>query len=475
MKKLSFLICFVFAILLAGCAGSEGQALEAVAATQMPAPAVTSTPAPRSPTPSSTPKPGRVVTSTVSPTLTPFPPEARVTAQCLDIARRVPDDAVSNGIVVLTDWGGFYTEECVDAYSVDMITWKRTQIGVQDAIQAYFYVSPGRDFFAYRYWSLEEFRNGSIHRYLVISDVNGKTLKTIPWGNNWFDLIGWLDDQRLLFMLSRPDLDLSIPRKPFDQLVFNPFSGERWLLRPDLLPEWDGGLAASFESSVGAGWIKWLGAVYDPTLTLVVYPRLIDLETGNYTYGLWNIPEQRLASELESVINGFADTNYYPRPDWYLDGSKFAVVGGVADPNSGDVVGRELFRVTKDGQVGQLTHLGDSAYVWASSHSWSPDGRYIALYLSPVDGSTEKARLAVLDTETLELVDYCVTVHAQDEGFFREQSPAPIWSPDGKQLLVVDQLSIYYRQVIWVDLEHGVAALLADDRGAAGWMLAPEE
>jgi Tol biopolymer transport system component len=96
------------------------------------------------------------------------------------------------------------------------------------------------------------------------------------------------------------------------------------------------------------------------------------------------------------------------------------------------------------------------------------------LFLSPVDGLDHKASLAVLDTETLEITDYCVEVEVSDE-WIEGWPPAPIWSPDGKQILVVDQQELYYSQVIWVDLENGVSARMGKDKGAAGWMLAPGE
>jgi hypothetical protein len=254
----------------------------------------------------------------------------------------------------------FYTEECFDAYSIDMATWKRTQISTPDAIHAHFYVSPGREFYTYRYWSLEDFRNGPIHRYLVISDAKGNALKTIPWGDNWFDLIGWLDDRRLLFRLGPmiEDVDLPLKLKPRRLLVLDPFSGERWLLRPDLLPE---AIDKDFSTFEATSWIDWHGGLYDPTLSRVIYPRIIDEENGLYTYSLFDLSNQQTVSDLEIIINGFAGIDYYPKPDWSPDASQFVVVGGMADKDSGEITDRELYRVTRDGQVEQMTHLSDSA------------------------------------------------------------------------------------------------------------------
>ena len=49
----------------------------------------------------------------------------------------------------------------------------------------------------------------------------------------------------------------------------------------------------------------------------------------------------------------------------------------------------------------------------------------------------------------------------------------PIWSPDGKQLIVVDWYEKDHRKVILVDPDQGFAAQIAADMEPAGWMLAP--
>ncbi len=462
-------MCCVFIILIAGCEIHTTPSSTAISETQVPASSATFTP-----TPNISLNPENFMTPTIASSPTLFSPEAKVVTHCLNIERKMPVDAVSSGMVILTKWGMFYTEDSVEAYSVNMLTGQRSQITVEEEIRANFFVSPGRNFYAYRYWLLEDLETGKINRKLAISDASGKVLRSIPWEKNWFGLIGWLDNQRLLIELTSANEDLMTLIKPSRQLVLDAFSGERRYLGLELLPpEWNGELVFH-DWPVVTGWTDWLGAVYDPSLSMVVYPSIIEENTGRYTYNLWHVTEKRHVGNLEPIISGYAGTNYYPRPDWSPVGSNFAIVGGVVNTDSGDVTGRELFLVSRNGLIEQITHLGDSTYIWASSHSWSPDGRYIALYLIPVDGSNDGARLAVLDTETKILTDFCVVVHAQDDGLDRWPS-APIWSPDGKQLLLVDQYSVYYSQVIWVDIENGIAAQLADDSTAAGWMLLPSE
>jgi hypothetical protein len=93
-------------------------------------------------------------------------------------------------------------------------------------------------------------------------------------------------------------------------------------------------------------------------------------------------------------------------------------------------------------------------------------------YCAPNDGASYDARLAVLDTETMDLMDYCFTVRVK---YSSTKTPAIVWSPDGTQLLLENKYIGDRSQVIWVDLENGVAARLINDEYIAGWMAALEE
>ena len=121
---------------------------------------------------------------------------------------------------------------------------------------------------------------------------------------------------------------------------------------------------------------------------------------------------------------------------------------------------RDLFSITRNGQVEQITNLEGNALVWPSSHNWSPDGLKIALFSSS-PGNYEEARLAVFDTVSVELTEYCVTVASQVYGF--SQPPTPIWSPDGKQILVIDRYDDLRSQVFLIDMERSLIVNITDD------------
>ena len=61
--------------------------------------------------------------------------------------------------------------------------------------------------------------------------------------------------------------------------------------------------------------------------------------------------------------------------------------------------------------------------------TWSPNGRYLALYRSSTDGN--HARTLVLDTTTMEVLDYCITSYSTKD---------VIWSPDSQQFIAWDVL-----------------------------------
>jgi WD40-like Beta Propeller Repeat len=477
MKKIILLICcFVAVVLLSGCAGSEGEAFEVGMATQTPAPAATSTPVPPSPTPRSTSF-WRIVTSTITPTLTPFPSEVQLTFSCLEVERKMPDDANASGVIALEKYDIHYGDH--EIFLLDLSTGEDVLLTLPDEKVGFLDVSPSGKYATYPITFYDE--EGSLsERELIITDAEGQRLKSVPWKDNWTTAIDWYDVSHLLIGLTTSEDEEIVFWKSRSWIIFDPFSGEEWVLEPDTLPGWREWETVAEEFKDLPGWIGWESPVYDPSRTLAMYPRIINEDDKLITYDLWDVSQQQLVTSLESILSVNIAGDHYPRPDWSLDGSQFVIVGGVEDMDTGEITGRELFLVTRDGQVEQLTQLGGYANVWTTSHSWSPDGRYIALYINSVDISDDEAHLAVLDTETLTLTDYCVKVHAYDDPIgdstIRLYSPAPIWSPDGTQILAVDRYLFFWNEVTWVDLEHGIAAgLIEGDRIVEGWMLAPEE
>ena len=68
----------------------------------------------------------------------------------------------------------------------------------------------------------------------------------------------------------------------------------------------------------------------------------------------------------------------------------------------------------------------------------------------------------------MEVTDYCVQVRSKGG-----EPPPPIWSEDGKQFLLESWTWDDRRRVILIDVEKGIAAQIAENMGALGWMVAP--
>jgi Tol biopolymer transport system component len=128
----------------------------------------------------------------------------------------------------------------------------------------------------------------------------------------------------------------------------------------------------------------------------------------------------------------------------------------------------EIFIVENDGQVRQLTHLYDTfgMILTIDSISWSPDGKKIAFWLHDGQGNLT---LMVANSLTGEVKNYCI-LNATVTRFPIDVS-APIWSPDGKYLLVENRYTADKSKLLVVDLLNNIAFPIAEMQNAVGWML----
>jgi len=323
-------------------------------------------------------------------------------------------------------------------------------------------VSPDKTMLAYRKVLLNT-GNKIIQNDLVIANANGQILKTIPVEKKWGGILGWADNQHLFIQSAASNRAEDSGKKPLPMLILNPFNNETTILRPDFpsfldapsitLPYWDG----------------WQGVIYDPALTRAIYPGFFAGDNEMFTYVLWDMSSRKVVTSFENIFTTYILQNQpFPRPIWSPDNSQFVFRGLVPQP---DRVVMELYSVSRDGVIKQLTHLDSTAYIFGSNLSWSPDGRYIVMFLGPAYGADDqKAHVAVLDMQTLDVTDYCFLVG--DGGTkYSEEAPSAIWSPNSEQFLVQDWYEKDHRRVILVDISRNVAAQVAEDMEAVGWML----
>ncbi len=395
---------------------------------------------------------------TLTPSLSPLIlPQGDLAAQCLEFLPELPPEAGIEGVLVLDsrlDLNGRFAR---DTFLLDLATGDSRQIASMPAEnQGSHVVSPDRTLLAY-YRVLVDASDKITGEELVVSDATGQRLESIPWEDGWLGPLGWLDNHRLVISLAGLDPDEGNGQKPSTLLLLDPFTGQRQVLKPDY---------TGIYRIRDAFWDGWGGTLIDPTLTRVIYPYLSD--DGIYTYALWDLQQQKLLATLDAVFAGDGPFGA-PMPVWSPDGSRLAVQGNVEDVNGEPAF--EIFLVTRDGQVEQLTELFKYKKSGLTNFSWSPDGRYLAAWLTTYENwiPSETSDLVVVDTQTRQVIDSCIST----EIHFR-----PIWSPDGKQLVVTertdtaDHSTVRYR-VVLVDLARGFAAQIKEDVEAFGWMQSP--
>lgn len=126
-----------------------------------------------------------------------------------------------------------------------------------------------------------------------------------------------------------------------------------------------------------------------------------------YTFALWDVLAQKSVTNMNNI---FVDAGYSSsiasKPVWSENGSHFAFVGF-------DYLGIEpkfeLYQVSSEGQIEQLTNLTPITHFRDLPFYWSPDGQKIVMLLDihpEIDGES----ILVLDLETKNIVDTCISV-----------------------------------------------------------------
>lgn len=391
------------------------------------------------------------------------PEETGLKTQCLDVATKPVNEVETSGIVILdrVNSGG---HDKGGTLSLDMATGATTQINLEREGQLYHIVSPNKDLLAYKSVMFNA-EGDLIRNELIIADTAGRRLKAISWEKEWLTTVAWLDNERLIINLLLTSEE-SFGKEPLTLIALNPFTDERQILKPDF-PKFLDRYSILFPA-----WQGWYGVVYDPTLNFAVYPYLFGNDNEMYTYALWDLSKQELVTSLEDTFAAFsALSDRYPMPHWSPEGSQFVFEGMLETSNP---MKSELYRVTVDGQVEQITHLAPIANVQDSNFSWSPDGKHIAMFLNTWGTQDEeKARVAVLNMETLDVIDYCISLTYGGEGFGGRDPSSPVWSPDSKQFLVVDWYKRDYQRLILIDIEKNTAVEIPENMEPVGWMVTP--
>jgi WD40 repeat protein len=418
-----------------------------------PSPSVTTAPATLTPAPTvPLAIPAGVSTATA---------QSQVSLQCLEILPARPDDLASHGVLFLDSQRLLPDGSASrDTLILDMATAEERLFTAPNEGLFFFALAPDRRSLAYRQVIYASTGTEVLEANLVISGPDGKARFTIPWGNDWGPATAWLNNEEVLIDLILPE-DRSLAERTSTFTTLNPQTGAQRTLEPDFPNIYDFSDTPSSTKTT-----------YDPALSRVVY--LAQAEDGSDTPTrliLWDLVKSKPLAAFETL------GAHKVRPRWSPDGSQVALALSVKD--YADWPAYEIQLVGSDGTLEKQTRLTDFYdWVYVDDLSWSPDGRYIAFWFSgwesdrPSPIGPDPRYLGIYDTGTGEVKNLCVPGDGS-ASIGGRIVPPPLWSPDGKQLLVQDQYSDDHSRVILVDPAAGIAAQIAQDAEPVGWLVAP--
>jgi dipeptidyl aminopeptidase/acylaminoacyl peptidase len=367
-----------------------------------------------------------VSTSTPLPlTDTPTPislPLRNFTKHCLDVERATTTDFLSEGTIFLRDLDSDEILLLTNKDEEPRLLTENPEVTPDGVSQNWAWMFSGNSVIA----------------------SNGDLVTTTYRNNQWGNLQGWLDSERIVFQ--------GQTRKSNVLYIYNPFTRQEKIFAPNVTDRYQ-----YIDREFSTMWPVVWKFVPDPTLTRMVYVRdqqgrpelvLIDLENGE---AMW---------QLDRFSPG--DRHI---PVWSPDGSLVAVI---SDDYQGEeeTYRWEVYIVNRDGQGVQWLDvsvksggLGNS--VWGDQVAWSPDRRYIAFY---------GENLYILDTASRQAVEYCIPYTARAGDSINYRTPI-IWSPDSRQ--VIFQPGTY--QAVVIDIESNRAVYLGDEVALEplGWIISP--
>ena len=135
--------------------------------------------------------------------------------------------------------------------------------------------------------------------------------------------------------------------------------------------------------------------------------------------------------------------------------------------SSSDTGTDNIFSLSQDSQVRQITHFGklaDNAEMFGLS--LSPDGNKIAFWLSLGPSFPQKEPLAVLDLGKERVINYCITGPFETGGL-----SYPVWSPESRFLAIAHWYGTSSVQTVLLDTWQEWAANMAKGVTPEGWII----
>jgi hypothetical protein len=290
----------------------------------------------------------------------------------------------------------------------------------------------------------------------IVLDQNGKETGRFTLPDDW-TLFDWLNNEILLVR------QLRLPGANIELIAIDPDNGNRQFLPADF-PD-----LYSREAFLGWGALT----IFDPTASYVLYP--IRPEGNEVISVLWDVHNNK---EIVRIAGG--QWPIWAR--WSPDGKQLLLVIDLESTPAG-LEHHEIFLMNLQGELIQSTFFNDQfERDLIASPVWSPNGRYVAFWLG-IDLPFRSARLAVLDIETSVIALHCKEFNPYPFRFgslpstpnvlgyadVQVNSAPPIWSPDGKYLLIEDYRD-FKSSTYLLDFSSRSIIKIAEGARPVGWL-----
>jgi hypothetical protein len=196
----------------------------------------------------------------------------------------------------------------------------------------------------------------------------------------------------------------------------------------------------------------------------------------------WDIESNRMLASLPHIVSTDPASPGYPPAIPFFEGwspneKQFITTSPLRTSDAtGESIAEELFEFDYEGQISRLTNLSDTfSFVRISEPAWAPDGHSIAFWLevsNDANASIDQIsqQLVLLDTMTGEITDLCLQF---GEPRFSSTVSSPIWSPDGKYMIVETRMPAGTPRVNLVNIEENSVFALQDGFFPVGWVISP--